>query len=167
MRPIEIGYVAKAHGLQGELAIALHHRDSEALVPGRQLQLVRGERSLCTAIEVVRGTGKTTLVALADIADRAQAETWKGSTVFADRDELPLQDDEYYLADLVGAEVWVEQQLLGQVESIATHPSVDALVIRAPDGGLLEQPLVDEWLEAVEPEQKRVVLASRDGLIEP
>ncbi len=167
MKPIEVGYVAKAHGLSGELGIALHFQGSDALATGRHLALTKGDRRLLAQITGVRGSGKTTLVTLDAIATRASAEAWKGATVFADRGEQELDEGEYYLADLVDAEVWCGAELVGRVERIAMHPSVDTLVIRSPAGQLLEQPLVDEWLQVVDPEAKRVVLASRDGLIEP
>jgi ribosomal 30S subunit maturation factor RimM len=69
------------------------------------------------------------------------------------------------LADLVGATVTAPDGIVGTVVEVALHPSVDALVIETPDGGRLEQPLLDHWLSAVDPSGKSIVLTSRDGLM--
>jgi len=166
LNPIEIGYVARVHGLRGELRIVLHWEQSEALEPGRQLQLSKGDRTITGRIESARGAGKGTIIKLDALHGRDDAEAWSSATVLADRGEQPsLEEGEYYLSDLVGAQVFVGDELVGSVTEIACHPSVDSLVIHTADGQTVEQPLLDEWIEQIDPDAGRVVLHSRDGLI--
>lgn len=166
MSPIEVGYVARVHGLRGELRIVLHWEGSPALQRGRVLMLQKGERSLTTRVESIRGAGKGAIVKLEALTGRDAAEQWSGASVLADRAEQPaLEAGEYYLSDLVGAEVYVGDELVGSVTEIACHPSVDSLVIRTPEGEVLEQPLLDHWLKEVDISKRRVVLNDRDGLI--
>ena len=54
---------------------------------------------------------------------------------------------------------------IGVVEEIATHPSVDAIVIRTADGRALEQPLVPAFVARVSVAEKLIELSSLDGLI--
>jgi ribosomal 30S subunit maturation factor RimM len=54
---------------------------------------------------------------------------------------------------------------VGVVVEIATHPSVDALVIRTPDGRTLEQPLVPAFVARVSVSEKLVELSTLDGLL--
>ncbi|HYJ10420.1 MAG TPA: hypothetical protein VEX18_15455, partial [Polyangiaceae bacterium] len=79
---------------------------------------------------------------------------------------LPADDSEYYLVDLIGAKVVGPEGELGTVIEIATHPSVDALVIRTLDGRTLEQPLIDDWVKRVSVAEKLVELSTLDGLLE-
>jgi 16S rRNA processing protein RimM len=109
---------------------------------------------------------KAYLVKLAGIGDRSAAEALRGRAVWVARSELPLvEDDEYYLVDLIGAQVIGPDGEVGTVVEIATHPSVDALVIRTPDGRQLEQPLVPDWIARVSVAEKLVELTSLEGLI--
>ena len=48
---------------------------------------------------------------------------------------------------------------------IATHPSIDALVIQTSDGRRLEQPLVPDWISRVSVADKLVELSTLEGLI--
>jgi ribosomal 30S subunit maturation factor RimM len=54
---------------------------------------------------------------------------------------------------------------VGTVVEIATHPSIDALVIETPDGRKLEQPLVPDWIARVSVAEKLVELSTLEGLI--
>jgi hypothetical protein len=54
---------------------------------------------------------------------------------------------------------------VGQVVEIAVHPSIDCVVLRTPDGQLVEQPLSPHWVARVDVESKRIELSSTDGLI--
>lgn len=161
-----MGYVARVHGLDGELRIALHWAESDALSPGRELELRRGDEVHRAKLVRVRDGGKTFIVRLEGIHDRTGAEAWKGASVWISREQLPpLEEGEYYLADLVGAQVLGPDGPVGSVVEIAVHPSLDSLVIVTPDGQRLEQPLLDHWVERVDPEAKQVVLSSLEGLI--
>jgi hypothetical protein len=46
------------------------------------------------------------------------------------------------------------------------YPSVDAIVIEAPSGARLEQPLLDHWVERVDMKARQIHLASVEGLID-
>jgi 16S rRNA processing protein RimM len=167
LKLLEIGYVAKVFGLNGELKLGLHWEGSDALEHARDVVLSKGDRSVEFALSGVRGTSKAPIIRLEGVDDRTQAEAWKGAAVSVERQQLPpLEPGEYYLSDLVGAQVTDSEGTVGAVEAIGIHPSVDTLVIRTPDGKLVEQPLVDEWLEEVDAVGRRVVLTSREGLIE-
>lgn len=166
MKPIEVGYVARVHGLAGELRITLHWAQSEALSPGRTIELRRGDTSRQARVVSVRAGGKSWIVRLEGVVERTQAEAWKGASVWVSREQLPpLEDGEYYLTDLVGAEVVGPAGRVGRVVEIAVHPSLDAAVIETPDGRRLEQPLMDHWIERVDLESNQLVLSTLEGLI--
>ena len=118
-------------------------------------------------MDVVRRAGKGVLLALKGISTRDAAEQLAGARVCIDRDALPaLPSDEYYLVDVIGCQVHGPAGPLGVVQSIATHPTVDALVIATPDGRVLEQPLDDHWIERVSIQERLVILRTLDGLID-
>ena len=166
---ILIGRVARAHGLRGELRVELHYAGSDALSQVDELWLSEAseqpDKPARHAIEHARAVPKAYLVKLEDVSDRNGAEALRGRSVWVARAALPADDSEYYLVDLIGAKVVGPEGELGTVIEIATHPSVDALVIRTPDGRTLEQPLIDDWVKRVSVEEKLVELSTLDGLL--
>ena len=115
----------------------------------------------------MRGSPASLVVKFAGIDDREQAEALRGATVSVERAELgTLGPNEFYLADLVGARVLVGERLLGTVVAVRPYPSVDVMVIETDGGKLVEQPLVDHFLEEVDVARGRVRLSSAEGLFE-
>src|SRR5690606_39102777 len=123
-------------------------------------------------ITSVRATGKGVLLGLEGVTDCDGAEALRGYRLFVERAALPpLEPGEYYLADLVGCAVELSAgaeggpRKIGVVRQVRPDPSVDTLVIEAPDGGLVEQPLGDSWVASVDVASRRVELSNEDGLI--
>lgn len=166
---MEVGFVARAHGIHGELRIGLHYKESDAIEQVKELWLRAREQSTSRShpIQALRRVTSAYLVRLEGVPNRTEAERLKGATVSVNRADLPALDPgEYYLADLVAAEVWAPEGLVGTVIDIGLHPTVDSVVIKTSDGARLEQPLIDPWLKRVDAAAGRIDLHSRDGLID-
>ena len=171
-----VGYVAGVHGIAGALRIKLFDADSDAVAAGRTIELWR-EDTLLRTVSVVSANevpGKPGLrrVQLDEIGNRNDAEALKGCEVRVDRDALPpLSDDEYYLADLVGAHV---QEIvdgvarsLGEVTGISSNGVQDLLEIRWHD----DDGTAHEWLLPALPQfivelgQRRLVVDVPPGFM--
>jgi 16S rRNA processing protein RimM len=167
---LSIGRISRAHGLRGELRVELHFTGSDALDQVDELWLAEGidtpDGARCYVIEAARPVPKAYLVKLQGIDDRNAAEPLQRRSVWVPRSALPASDEsEYYLVDLIGAKVVGPEGEIGIVTEIATHPSVDAIVIATPDGRTLEQPLVPDWIKRVSVAEKLVELSTLEGLI--
>jgi 16S rRNA processing protein RimM len=167
---LAIGRVARAHGLKGELRVELFFDGSEALEHTSELWLSQQadnpEGARKHVIEWARPVPKAYLVKLEGVVERNGAEALRGGTVWVARSALPESTDaEYYLVDLIGAKVTGPEGEIGIVTAIATHPSIDAVVIETPDGKQLEQPLVPDWIARVSVAEKLIELSTLDGLI--
>jgi 16S rRNA processing protein RimM len=146
--------------------VQLHWPSSDALQCVEQIQLLIGAERRSFAIESVRRANKVMLVKFAGVSGRDAADALRGAKVLVPRDALPkMAEDEYYLADLIGCRVTGPAGLIGEVIEVRAHPTVDTIVIRAPDGTTCEQPLADHWLEWVDLQEREVRLATLDGLI--
>lgn len=165
---IEIGRVVKAHGIRGELKVLLHWERSDSLEHVGEVVVGRDASARTFRIRAARPADRAVLLALVGVDDRDAAESLRGEPVSVRREALPpLADGEYYLCDLVGAAVVSPEGPVGQVVEVRVHPSVDTLVVKAPDGSLLEQPLSEPWIVAVDVAAKRVELSGRGGIISP
>lgn len=167
---LAIGRVARAHGLKGELRVEPFFDQSDALEQVEELWLSRDASSPNDAkkhtVEWARAVPKAYLVKVQGVGDRNGSEALKGATVWVERAALPETDDsEYYLVDLIGAKVVGPEGDVGVVVAIATHPSVDAIVIELPDGKRVEQPLVDDWVARVSVAEKLIELSTLEALM--
>lgn len=163
---LEVGRVSKAHGITGELRIVPHWEASDALEQVEEIWLTCNGKRTPYALERARAVPKGYLVKLRGVDDRNAAEALQGATVSVARSALaPLEPGEYYLVDLIGAKVLGPEGELGEVTGIASHPTVDVIVVRLTDGTTVEQPLSEPWLARVDIAAREVVLSSLDGLM--
>jgi 16S rRNA processing protein RimM len=150
---VEIGAVARAHGVRGELRVVLHNPTSTAL-DGVDAVFV-GEREL--ALESARP--------VAGGAYLVQAEALRGAPVAVARADLPLADDEVLLVDLVGCRVELaDGTSWGVIAAVETGPQ-DRLVIHSGDVER-QLPVTDAFLIDIDLDARRVVVDPPEGLPE-
>ena len=90
---------------------------------------------------------------------KEQADAWKGATLAVSRSEFPpLRDGEYYWTDLLGCQVINRDGAqLGVVSGLRESPGRQWLeVSKGPGGEPMLIPLVEQYVEAVDPLARRV-----------
>lgn len=159
MQRLEVGYVARAHGLSGEVRVHLHARESTALLEVDHIYLDGRE----VVIESARPTVGAILLQLEGVSDRDAAEALRGKKVEIDRAAVALEPGEYLLADLPGCTVFDAAGVeLGSIVEVMAGPQ-PILVIH---GGGRERlvPAVPEFVREVDTQARRVVVELPDGL---
>jgi len=129
---VALAAVAGAHGIKGELRLKLFSDSVESLA--RHSRLYVGGREL--ALKDIKDGGKTAIARFEGISDRSAAEALRGSLVEVDRADLPpLEEGEYYHADLVGlACVDDAGKPVGTVVAIEDFGAGELLDVERPDG---------------------------------
>jgi len=158
---IEIGRIARAHGIRGEVAIATHDPDSELLGEIEAVWIGGAERRVLAARPTPRGW----LVQLDGVATRNDAEALRGQPVEVAREALELADDDVLLGDLVGCQVErTDGTPWGTIAAVESGMQ-DLLVIH---DGAIERllPLVDEFVVGIDLERGVVTVDPPEGLPE-
>jgi 16S rRNA processing protein RimM len=158
---VEIGGIARAHGIRGEVVVHTHDPDSEVLGDVETIFVGGVVRKIVAA----RGTPKGWLVALEGVATRNDAEALRGQVVEVARDALALDPGEVLLDDLIGCRVVLpDGRPWGTIASIEIGPQ-DLLVIH---DGEVERllPLVDELVPDIDIANGVVTVDPPEGLPE-
>lgn len=147
------GYVARAHGLAGELAVRTFDPSSTALIDVRHVTLAKddGPAKQYRIVQVGQAAQGDLLVRLAGVKTREAAQALVGSTVSVPRAELPQPEaGEVFLGDLVGLQARTpEGRALGTVAEVWSHSPVPNVVIR--DGAAeVIVPFAEEFVVAVD-----------------
>ena len=162
---VRIGQIGRPHGVWGAVRLQLDNPDTELLRPGLRLQLALGEtRQHVTVREVSADLSR---VSFDEVSGRDAADALKHAVVYAHRDSFaPLDDDEFYLVDVIGADVFgVDGARLGRVRSFSENTAQPIAEIDA-DRGLVAVPFVPGIVRAVDVDAGRVVLDPPGGLFD-
>lgn len=132
---IQVGRVAGAFGVRGEVRITSFTAEPAALLDYKDLKREDGS----VGLTLVSGRPvKGGVVARArEIETREQAEALRGLKLFIARSSLPEpDDDEFYVTDLVGLAVETPDGApLGTVRSVQDFGAGDLLEIAPAEGG--------------------------------
>jgi 16S rRNA processing protein RimM len=125
---LEVGQVARPHGLRGQVVVELWTNRVERMAPGAKLQGPTGELEVRRASPHGAVGGKARwLVSFGGVDDREQAEGLRGIVLRAE----PLADaDALWVHELIGAEVVdLQGSPIGVVEAVEANPASDLLVL--------------------------------------
>ena len=129
---IALAAVAGAHGVKGEVRLKLFTDSADGLAHYDRIYLDGKEARLLS----VRDGGKAAIARFEGVADRSGAEALRGQLVEVDRDAMPpLEDGEYYHADLVGLTCFSrEGETIGSVVGVENFGAGDLLEVEKVDG---------------------------------
>ena len=156
---VDVGYVARAHGIKGALRI----RTSTDLSSLTSLEL--GERS-CRVVRAERDKDDW-LVTLEGITDRNAAEALRGTPVRVDRDSITVADDEVLVSDLIGCRVVdIAGVALGEVTGSFDSGAHEILEVKRGNGKEFMLPLVDAIVTNVDLATRTVTCDPPPGLVD-
>ena len=128
------------------------------------LVLVHGEYQEFE-IEKVRYQKDIVLLKLKTIDTIEQAEKLKGSSIFIKREDAPkLAEGSYFIADLIGCEVFENDTLIGVLKDIFTAGAADVYVIQRKGMDDLLLPALESVILETDVENKKIKVAIPDGL---
>lgn len=160
-----LGYVTKAFGLKGGVAVKLFNPDSEALRVGLSLSLKRAQ--LIRSLEISEILSGHRLF-FKGITDRSSAEALATSEIYIARQDLPdIADDEVYLNDMIGMPVFLlSGDLVGKLLAFSTNCAQTLLEVQTLAGHVASIPLVDAIVIDVDFENNKILIDPPDGLLD-
>ncbi len=163
---IELGVIARPHGVSGELRVHVFNPESSLLQELAEVFLIGDEDEEPALVEVLsaRPGPKALLMRLEGVSSREDAESLRGYRLCVPRESLPeLEEGEYYHADLIGLEAFDGAELVGKILDVVDYPSAECLKIARP-GGYIEVPMLPRWLERVDLDAGKVYLKDLDDI---
>jgi 16S rRNA processing protein RimM len=159
---VEIGGIARAHGIKGEVVIVTHDPDSDTLGRVKQIFVAGALRTITAA----RATHRGWLIGLEGVVTRNDAEALQGKPVEVARDELELDEDDVLLGDLIGCRVVrADGTAWGEVAEVQAGEMQDLLVIH--DGEIERMlPLVDVFVTNIDLDAGVITVDPPEGLPE-
>ena len=162
----QLGHVLKTHGLAGNIIVFLdvadpsYYSDLDVIFLDQNGQLIP---HFVKSISINQGKAR---IHLEDIDSLEMAETMVGSQVYLPIKYLPkLEGDDFYYHDLIGAEIYSENELLGTVDKIYDL-GTNNLISTTIEGKEVMIPITPEIVHTVDLEKGKILVDLPDGLID-
>ena len=170
---VAVGQVARAHGVRGEVVVAVRTDEPDVrFAPGARLAAEPPDRGPLT-VRATRWHSGRLLVAFEGVSDRTAAEGLRGTLLTLDTGDIPspADPDEFYDHQLIGLSVVTAAgQPVGVVADVL-HYGQDLLVVRRPGPVPAPAEVLVPFVGAIVPDVDmaagRLVIDPPPGLLDP
>ncbi|MGD9897971.1 MAG: ribosome maturation factor RimM [Calditrichaceae bacterium] len=162
-----IGKFIKPQGIKGELKAEIITSFPERFT-GLKKVYINEKESQAYSIESVRLSDRFVFIKLKDINTREEAESLRNEYLYIPDDELKdLDEDEYYIHDLLGIKIYDEQDvLLGELIDVESISSNDIYTMKSVDGREFMIPAIKDVILEVDITKKTMKIRNLEGLLD-
>ena len=156
-KEIIIGKIVAPHGVRGDIRI-LPLTEKPDLFLDLEYLLLEGGKKL--TVKNARFQKRMILVTTKEITSMNEAELLRDKNIYIKAEDLPeLEDDEFYVADLVGIPVYdLEGKQIGTFKDSLSTGSNDVYIIAVPGAKDILVPALKEHFKEINLAEKRIVV---------
>lgn len=157
---IAIGIIRTSFGVKGDLKIRSLSGEFEHFLKLKEVFLKdKGDRFLLKKVERVRISHENLIMKLEGIDTPEMGKALQGAELWVSREyAAPLEEDEFYLADLCRCTAYIGSEKFGKVHSTIDGSSSELLEIITLKGQSLFVPFIDDYVDRVDVNAGKIYL---------
>lgn len=163
-----VGVIANTHGIRGEVKVYPTTDNLNRFDDLKDVILDTGREYINLKVEGVRYFKNMAILKFKGIDNINDIEKYKGKDLLVTRENaVPLEENEYYIADLIDMEVYNEDgSRLGILNDVMQTGANDVYVINLENGRELLLPNIDQCILEVNVEEKKMTVHVLEGLMD-
>ena len=164
---LEIGQIVNTNGLKGMVKVNPFTDDMMRFEELEDLYIQYKGNLKKVKIEQVRYQKNQVLLKLEGINSIEEAENYRNCYLKIHRkDARNLEEDMYFIADLIGLEVYTNQnELLGKLDDVFSTGSNDVYVVKDHNGKQILLPAIKEVIKQIDLKNKKITVELINGLL--
>ena len=164
---LKVGVITTTHGIRGEVKV-YPTTDADRFLDLEYVLLDTGREKRKLEIENVKYFKNLVILKFRGIDNINDIEMYKKRELWIPREEAQeLEEDEYYIADLIGMKVVLEDgSSFGTLTDVMETGANDVYVVAMKDGKELMLPAIGDCILNVDLEQGRMEVHVLEGLMD-
>ena len=163
---LKVGVISSTHGIKGEVKVFPTTDSPERFKTLKNVVLETGKQQIPLEIAGVKFFKQFVIVKFKGIDNINDIEKYRGMELFVSReDAVELEEDEFYIADLIGMKVVTEDEELGTLKDIMETGANDVYIIDTEKYGELLLPAIHDCILDVDVEENVMTVHLLDGLV--
>ena len=162
----QVGVITSTHGIKGEVKVFPTTDDAKRFKKNMEVILDTGKEEVLLTVESVKFFKQFVILKFKGIDNINDIEKYKSKSLYVTRaNAVRLKKDEYFIADLLGIDVWEDNgKKLGIFKDVIETGANDVYVIALEDGKELLIPAIKECILNVDVENRRMEVHVMEGL---
>ena len=163
-----VGVIANTHGIRGEVKVYPTTDDINRFKKLKKCILDTGKEYIYLNVESVKFFKNMVILKFKEYNNINDIECYKGKDILVSRDNaVKLEKGEYYIADILGAKVILEDgSEFGVLEDVMQTGANDVYVVKTLDNKEVLLPKIDECVKKLDIENKIVTVHIMKGLLD-
>lgn len=163
----EIGQIVNTFGIKGMVKVKPFTDDITRFDDLKKVYIENKNKTKQYEIEEVKYHKEMVLIKFKGINTIEEAEELRNSYLKIDREDgVELEENSYYIVDLIGLEVYTDEgKLLGTLEDIFNTGSNDIYVVKDSLGKQVLLPAIADVIKKVDLENKKIEVHLIKGLV--
>lgn len=164
---LQVGVITTTHGVRGEVKVFPTTDSAERFQDLDYVILDAGREQIRLEIQGVKFFKNLAILKFKGIDNINDIEKYKGKGLWIPREEAqPLGENEYYVADLQGLQVYLEDgTLFGILKDVMETGANDVYIVTTEDGKEVLLPAIKECIREVNIEEGKMMIHLMDGLL--
>lgn len=165
---LKVGVITTTHGVRGEVKVFPTTDEAERFLDLDYVLLDTGRELRRLTIEHVKFFKNLAILKFEEINNINDIEMYKGKDLWIPREEgQELGEDEYYIADLLGMKVFLEDGTeFGILKDVMETGANDVYIVQMKDGKEVLLPAIGDCILDVNPEEGTMTVHIMKGLLE-
>ncbi len=163
---LQVGVITQTHGIKGEVKVFPTTDDAQRFKKLKKVTLDNGKEHRDLEITSVKFFKNLVILKFKGIDDINDVEKYKKAPLFVTReDAVPLEENEYFIADLIGLKVISDEgEELGTLDDVLQTGANDVYVVKNDKGEEILVPAIKDCVKNVDIEGGEVTLHLLPGL---
>lgn len=164
---LKVGVITSTHGVRGEVKVFPTTDDPMRFKGLKQVVLDMGREKLPLEIERVKFFKQFVILKFKGLDNINDIEKYKKCSLLVTRENaIALEEDEYFIADMIGMETVTEEgESFGTLKDVIRTGANDVYVIESPKHGEVLIPAIKECIINVDTKKHQMQIHLMDGLI--
>lgn len=166
-KQLQVGVISSTHGVRGEVKVFPTTDDVTRFRQLKKVYLDTGREMLPLEIQNVKFFKQFAILKFKGIDNINDIEKYRGKSLMIDReDAVDLDEDEYFIADMIGMKVCTEDgSEFGTLKDVMETGANDVYIIDSPEHGEVLIPAIRECILDVDMDEERVTIHLMEGLV--
>lgn len=164
---LQVGVISSTHGVRGEVKVFPTTDDVKRFKKLKNVILDTGREHMPLEVESVKFFKQFAILKFKGIDNINDIEKYKGKSLLVDRQNaVKLRKDEYFIADMIGMEVFTEDgEIFGKLKDVLETGANDVYIIDSVKHGEVLVPAIKQCILDVDIEAQKMVIHLMEGLV--
>lgn len=163
---LQVGVISSTHGIRGEVKVFPTTDDAGRFQDLKRVILDTGKEQIPLEIQHVKFFKQFVIVKFKGIDNINEIEKYKGRSLLVSReDAVELEEDEYYIADLIGMDVLTDEGEKGTLQDVIETGANEVYVVDFENLGEVLIPAIHQCILDVDVEHMLMKVHLLEGLV--